>query len=172
MSVRPAKTQISPVWSESSLCAHWVAKDSRFLHAESEDSDQTGQMPRLSWVFAGRTLILLLLSCCVSFQFLTVTCKGQAWQFSWHLLDDVYMELRYESHPEKTSSEVCDQVGLKPASLATEATPLTTTFKSISKVYCLSIKHLRTNIILSLFSNLFVLKNAKTILEIGCQIKI
>ena len=40
-SVRPAKTQISlgirPVWSESSLCAHWVAKDARFLHADSED---------------------------------------------------------------------------------------------------------------------------------------
>ena len=30
--------------------------------AHSEDSDQTGQMPRL-WVFAGRTLILLVLSC-------------------------------------------------------------------------------------------------------------
>ena len=41
MSVRPAKTQISlgicPVWSESSLCAQWVAKDPRFLHANSED---------------------------------------------------------------------------------------------------------------------------------------
>ena len=41
MSVRPAKTQISlgirPVWSESSLCAQWVAKDPNFLHADSED---------------------------------------------------------------------------------------------------------------------------------------
>ena len=66
MSVRPAKTQISlgirPVWSESSLCAQWVAKDPRFLHADSEDSDQTGRMPRLIWVFAGRTLTLLVLS--------------------------------------------------------------------------------------------------------------
>ena len=57
--VRPAKTQISlgihPAWSESSLSAwrnlgplatHWV---------HSEDSDQTGRMPRLIWVFAGRT---------------------------------------------------------------------------------------------------------------------
>ena len=26
-----------------------------FLHADSEDSDQTGQMPRLICVFAGRT---------------------------------------------------------------------------------------------------------------------
>ena len=59
VTVRQAKTQISlgirPVWSESSLCAHWVAKDPSFLHADSEDSDQTGRMPRLSWVFAGHT---------------------------------------------------------------------------------------------------------------------
>ena len=53
--LRPVKTQISlgisPVLSESSLCAQWVAKE----HADSEDSDQTGQMHRLIWVFAGRT---------------------------------------------------------------------------------------------------------------------
>ena len=59
MSVRPAKTKMSlgirPVWPESSLCAQWVAKDPSFLHADSEDSDQTGWMPRLIWVFAGRT---------------------------------------------------------------------------------------------------------------------
>ena len=66
VAVRPAKTQISlgtrKVWSESSLCAQWVAKDPSFLHADSEDSDQTGRMPRLIWVFAGRTTILLVLS--------------------------------------------------------------------------------------------------------------
>ena len=48
MTVRPAKTQISlgihPVWSESSLCTQWVAKDPSFLHADSEDTDQTGRM--------------------------------------------------------------------------------------------------------------------------------
>ena len=64
--VRPAKTLISlgicPGWSESLLCAQWVAKDPRFLHADSEDSDQTGRMPRLIWVFAGRTTTLLVLS--------------------------------------------------------------------------------------------------------------
>ena len=47
----PAKTQISlgirPDCSESSLCTQWVAKDPSFLHADSEDSDQTGRMPRL-----------------------------------------------------------------------------------------------------------------------------
>ena len=67
MSVRPAKTQINlgirPAWSESSLCAPWAAKYRRFLHADSDDSDQTGRMPRLIWVFAERTLTSLVLSC-------------------------------------------------------------------------------------------------------------
>ena len=43
--VRRAKTQTA--WAsaqthQSSLCAQWVAKDPRCLHADSEDSDQTG----------------------------------------------------------------------------------------------------------------------------------
>ena len=40
------------------IATHWVY---------SEDSDQTGRMPRLIWVFAGRTLTLLVLSCRDSF---------------------------------------------------------------------------------------------------------
>ena len=76
MSVRPAKTQISldirPVWS--SLCAHLVAKDLSFLHADSGDSDQTGRMPRLIWVFAGRTSILLALSCRGSYVYVRLMC--------------------------------------------------------------------------------------------------
>ena len=47
---------------QSSLHTQWVAKDPMFLHADSEDSDHTGQMPRLIWVFAGHTAILLVLS--------------------------------------------------------------------------------------------------------------
>ena len=54
---------IHPVWSESSLCAQWVAEDPSFLHADSKVSDQTERMLRLIWVFAGHTLILLVLSC-------------------------------------------------------------------------------------------------------------
>ena len=50
------KTQISlgtcPDWSESSLCALRVAKGPTYLHVDSKDSDQTGWMPRLIWVFA------------------------------------------------------------------------------------------------------------------------
>ena len=66
VSVRPAKTQISlgirPVWSESSLSA-WRNLWSLATHwAHSEDSDQTGRMPRLISIFAGRTVTLLVLS--------------------------------------------------------------------------------------------------------------
>ena len=90
--VRPAKSQISlgirPVWSVSSLCTQWIAKDTSFLHADSEDSDQTGRMPRLSWVFAGRTATLLVLSWGGSFGlFLCRTCKLQhhVWRFLWEV---------------------------------------------------------------------------------------
>ena len=66
VAVRPAKTQISlgicPLWSESSLDDLLIAKDRIYLHADSEDSDQTGRMPRLIWVFIGRIVILLVLS--------------------------------------------------------------------------------------------------------------
>ena len=48
------------VWSESSLSA-WRKLGS--LASHSEDSDQSGQMPRLFWVFAGRILTLSVLSC-------------------------------------------------------------------------------------------------------------
>ena len=58
---------IRPAWSESSLCAQWVAKDPSFLNADSENCDQTGRMPRLIWVFAWRTAILLVFSCRGSF---------------------------------------------------------------------------------------------------------
>ena len=69
--VRPAKTQISlgirPVWSESTLSA-WRKPESLAAHwVHSEDSDQTMRMPTLIWVFTGRTLILLVLSCRGSF---------------------------------------------------------------------------------------------------------
>ena len=57
MTACPAKTQISlgihPVWSESSLCAQWIAKDPSFLHADSEDwSDWADAQADLSlrWV--------------------------------------------------------------------------------------------------------------------------
>ena len=62
-----AQQRLRSAWAsaqsdQSSLCTQWVDKDSSFLHADSKDTDQTGQMPRLIWVFAGRTTTLLVLS--------------------------------------------------------------------------------------------------------------
>ena len=66
MSVRLAKTLIClgirQVWSESLLCAPWVIRDPTFLHADNEDADHTGLMPRLIWVFTWCTATLLGLS--------------------------------------------------------------------------------------------------------------
>ena len=63
-----AQPRLRSAWTsaqsdQSSLCAQWVAKDPNFLHEDSEDYDQTGQMPMLNRVFAGRTVILLVLPC-------------------------------------------------------------------------------------------------------------
>ena len=63
--VHPAKTQICHgirlSWSESLLSA-WRKFESFATHcAHSEDSDQTGRMPSLIWVFAGAQVILLVL---------------------------------------------------------------------------------------------------------------
>ena len=59
--VHSAKTQISldirPVWSESSLSA-WRSIGSLTTDwVHSKDSDQSGRMPRLIWVFAGHIFI-------------------------------------------------------------------------------------------------------------------
>ena len=52
-----AQRRLRSAWAsaqsdQSSLCAHWVVKDPSFLHADSEDSDQTGRISILlvlSW---------------------------------------------------------------------------------------------------------------------------
>ena len=113
--VHPAKTQISlgihPVWSESSLCAQWVAKHPSFLHADSEDSDQTGPMPRLIWVFAGRTLHFV------------------GFVMRWLMLDESLVKrlkcffglfFNWATTRQNVSSGVSDQVRLKLACAATE----------------------------------------------------
>ena len=43
-------TPFCPFWSEPWLCTQCVAKDPSFLHADSEDSDQTARMPGPIWV--------------------------------------------------------------------------------------------------------------------------
>ena len=63
----PAKIQISlgirPVLSKSSLSTWRKLGSLATNSAHSEDSDQTGRMPRLIWVFGGRTVTLLVFSC-------------------------------------------------------------------------------------------------------------
>ena len=65
--VSPVKTQfnmcIRTVWSKSSLCAQWVAKEPGLLHADSEDSVRLGRCPGWSESSLGAQFILLLLSC-------------------------------------------------------------------------------------------------------------
>ena len=98
--VRPAKTQISlgfrPVWSEPfAVC--WMGKDPSFLRLDSEDSDQTGWMPRLIWVFARHTITLLgfvmlqLISACNTGLSLG-GCLGEKCFLSW--LTSLYLKLR------------------------------------------------------------------------------
>ena len=68
-----AQRRLESAWasaqSDQCLCCalSWVAKNPSFLHADSEDSDQLRQMPRLIRVLARRSLILLVLSCRGSF---------------------------------------------------------------------------------------------------------
>ena len=64
-----------PQSNESLLCVQYEAKDPVFLHADIKDSDQTGRMPRLIWVFAGRTsyfvgFVVLRLKYCFCYIFL------------------------------------------------------------------------------------------------------
>ena len=101
VSVRPAKIQISlgirPVWSESSLSA-WRKLGSLAIHwVHSEDSDQTGRMPRLIWVFAGSTHILLVLSWGGSYSVVEEASDKEP------TLRSLFLCHRpYESHHEKT----------------------------------------------------------------------
>ena len=73
---------IRQVWSESLLSA-WRNLGSLATHwAQSEDSGQFGRMPRLIWVFAGSTLISLVLSCHGSCIYILLT--------RWHFVVLIY----------------------------------------------------------------------------------
>ena len=86
--VRPAKIQISlgtrPVWSDSSLSTWKNLWSLATYWAHSEDSDQTGRMPRLIWVFVGSTchfvgfvvrLLKSLLHMILIAMYFTVSCS-------------------------------------------------------------------------------------------------
>ena len=60
MACAPSKDSDQPGHhAQSSLCTQWVAKDSGFLSADSKDSDLTGHMPSLIWVFTDRTSLIV-----------------------------------------------------------------------------------------------------------------
>ena len=105
---------IHPVWSESSLSA-WRKLGSLANHwAHSEDSDQTGQMPRLTWVSAGRTVILLVLSWRSSL----IYCLQHKQVKIWGPCHKNDMSLITT----KPVFKVCEQVRHKPACTTTEST--------------------------------------------------
>ena len=100
-----AQRRLGSDWAaESSLCAQWVAKDLMFLHGDSEDSHQTGRMPRLIGVFAGRTchivgffvtrltlqpvFILLIIICITTFS--KKVCPGQNMQQTFSKFVEIY----------------------------------------------------------------------------------
>ena len=67
---------------------HWV---------HSEDSDQTGRMPRLIWVFAGRTVIVLVLSWCGSFTFQHGTNATDPKFYFWDIETDSLSYFNFET---------------------------------------------------------------------------
>ena len=81
-------------WSESSLSA-WINIGSSNTHlAHCEDSDQTGRMPNLIWVFTGRTVILLVLSWGGSSTFVVVLRPFYNMELSFYLTP-FYNNVRY-----------------------------------------------------------------------------
>ena len=69
-----AQRRLRSAWASAQLIRVFAVRMKKawvlsYLLSTSKDSDQTGRMPRLIWVFAGRTVILLVLSwgtsCCL-----------------------------------------------------------------------------------------------------------
>ena len=63
---KPTKWHVRPGWSESSLYAWRNIGPSATHWVHSKDSDQTERMPRLIWVFAGRTCHFVRWLTCVN----------------------------------------------------------------------------------------------------------
>ena len=87
---RHRSTWVSDQSDQSSLSAWRSFRAMAILWVHSEDSDQTGQMPRLMWVFAGCTpMILSVLSCFSSMNshlfisYLYILKIENKWSSSW-----------------------------------------------------------------------------------------
>ena len=84
---------ICPVWSESSLSAWRNIGSLPTQWVDSEDCVQTGQMPRLLWVFARHTVILLVLSWGGSFAAAKVCCTQKNKHFDWKSRVHLYLQI-------------------------------------------------------------------------------
>ena len=86
-----AQRRLRSAWAsaqsdQSSQCTQWVAEDLMFLHADSEDSDQTGRMPRLIRVFARRKCHFVgFVMRCLKLDFTTGTNKPRVFD-TWNYL--------------------------------------------------------------------------------------
>ena len=112
-----AQADLSLHWAQMLFCwfghaaAHMRSTEDSimFLHADSKDSDQTGRMPRLIWVFTGRRCHF------VGFVMLQLRCDQQRCRSK-----QSYWLPIYEPRHEKTVFGIFDQVRLKPICSATE----------------------------------------------------
>ena len=95
LSCAPSKDRSA--WaSEYLLCAIWVTKDPNLLQAASEGSNQTGQVPRLIWVF--NQDILLVLSCCGSSSKMAKSSRCSLKPVCYHRLDDRQRQTMNRNH--------------------------------------------------------------------------
>ena len=106
MSVRPAKTAwvfSYPLSERRRLWSDWAD-----AQADLKTSDETGLMTRLIWVFAGRAVTLLVLSCRSSItdrrQERTTCTKDQKWT----PLELVYLFLHHVDNKVLKDSKKCD----------------------------------------------------------------
>ena len=87
------------VWPEASLST-WRKLGSLATHwVHSKDSDQTGQMPRLIWFFAGRRVILFVLSCRGSNMLLNTTYEPAHEILAIFFLRKLILQTSMCSHP-------------------------------------------------------------------------
>ena len=83
---------IHPVWAGFSLSA-WRNLGSLATHCKhSEDSEETGWMPKLIWVFAGHTVILLVLLWGVSNNHLCCKLQKIVFKYNYYCNDPKFSE--------------------------------------------------------------------------------
>ena len=58
--------------------------------AQRRVSDQTGRLPRLIWMYTGRTVISLVLSCCGSNHYAFPSLVFEVWKFMPRVLRNIY----------------------------------------------------------------------------------